>query len=257
VHRSECRTGFQTDLREERGALTPTLRTRPGSCPGRPAILLDDGRLLAVDKPEGIPCIPDRRGTPGHLRQVLEEETGRRLLVVHRLDTDTSGLVVFAQDPDMHRWLSIQFQEHKVVKEYTALAAGSPEPPEGIIDRPLRRFGSGRTAVDPSSGKPAATVYRLMESIGRWSLLSLHPLTGRTHQIRAHLYSIGHPVAGDFMYGDRAFQSGFPRLMLHATRLEIPMPDGSVTRLHSPPGGSFESVLEACRKGASLDGREP
>jgi 23S rRNA-/tRNA-specific pseudouridylate synthase len=164
--------------------------------------------------------------------------------------------VVFAQDADMHRWLSMQFQERGVVKEYTALAIGSPEPPEGTIDSPIRRFGSGRTAVDPSAGKPAVTMYRVTEDLGRWSLLSLRPLTGRTHQIRAHLYSIGHPVAGDLMYGDRALQSGFPRLMLHATRLEIPAPDGSVTRLFSPPGGSFESVVEACRNGGSSDRRE-
>jgi RluA family pseudouridine synthase len=219
-------------------------------------ILLDDGRLLAVDKPEGIPCIPDRRGTPGHLRQLLEEATGRRLFVVHRLDTDTSGLVLFAQDADLHRWLSIQFQEHRVLKEYTALVIGLPEPPEGTIDSPLRRFGSGRTAVDPTDGKPAVTTYRVTEGLGRWSLVSLRPLTGRTHQIRAHLYSTGHPVAGDLMYGDRAVQSGFPRLMLHATRLEFTAPDGSVTRLSSPPGGSFESVVEACRNGGSFDRRE-
>jgi RluA family pseudouridine synthase len=219
-------------------------------------ILLDDGRLLAVDKPEGVPCIPDRRGSPGHLRQILEQATGRRLFVVHRLDTDTSGLVVFAQDADLHKWLSIQFQDHRVLKEYTALVIGSPEPPEGTIDSPLRRFGSGRTAVDTSAGKPAVTSYSVTAVVGMYSLVSLRPLTGRTHQIRAHLYSIGHPVAGDFMYGDRAVQAGFPRLMLHATRLEFTSPDGSMTRLSSPPGGSFESVVEACRRGESFDRRE-
>lgn len=199
----------------------------------RITVLLDKEDMLVVDKPAGVACIPGRNPAAPHLLGILTEQLGCRLFVVHRLDAGTSGVLAFARTPAMHRWLSIAFQEGRIRKEYAALVHGELAG-RGRIDSPLRVFGSGRVAVDRDRGKPCITEYEALGSRDGYSLLLVHPLTGRQHQIRAHLCSIGHPVAGDPRYGARSQQSSHPRLMLHAWRIDVPMPDGPALRIESP-----------------------
>lgn len=210
-------------------------------------ILHEDDEIVIVSKPEGVPTIPDRRSTPGDLASSLSAMYESRIYVVHRIDRETSGIVVFARTAGMHRWLSVQFEARKVRKDYLAVVHGVFLSDHGCVDRPLRVFGSGRSAVDEVRGRPSVTEYRVIRRIGGFSLLEARPITGRQHQIRAHMYSIGHPVAGDTKYGERGMQKAFPRLMLHACRIELPLPSGASLTVDSPPPESFSSVLSSLR----------
>jgi RluA family pseudouridine synthase len=204
-------------------------------------IFESDG-LIAVDKPAGLASIPTRDAGAAHVLGILTGETGRRLYVVHRLDSETSGVLVFAKTPVMHRWLSLQFQERLARKEYAALVHGLLPETRGRIDAPLRLFGSGRVGVDRAGGKPCVTEYEVVCRSDSQSFLLVRPLTGRQHQIRAHLYSAGHPVVGDRKYGDRRLQEAYSRLMLHAWRLDLPLPDGTLLSLEAPIPPGFPGI---------------
>ncbi|MBI4375077.1 MAG: RNA pseudouridine synthase [Elusimicrobia bacterium] len=201
-------------------------------------IVHEDDCLLAVDKPAGLPVIPARGQAPEPLVAVLAWQ-GWKLFVVHRLDRETSGLIVFAKDEQTHRRLCLAFENRQVRKSYLALVQGALEQ-GGDIDAPLKEFGSGRVAVSPD-GKNSRTRYRVRERLRESTLLQVEPLTGRRHQIRAHLFSIGHPVLGDRLYGRPRPVGGVSRLMLHALALEIP---GWPT-LRAEPGPDFMGVLKA------------
>ncbi|MDM7914847.1 MAG: RluA family pseudouridine synthase, partial [Candidatus Eisenbacteria bacterium] len=143
--------------------------------------------------------------------------------IVHRLDRDTSGLLLLSLTPEAHRLLTQAFRDRSIRKRYLALVAGRIRPRQGTIDRPLARVPSGRMRVTASgSGMRAVTRYRTLASTAEASLLEVEPQTGRTHQIRVHLASIGHPVAGDPLYGEARTALGAPRLWLHASRIELP-----------------------------------
>jgi tRNA pseudouridine32 synthase/23S rRNA pseudouridine746 synthase len=184
-----------------------------------------------VDKPANFLSVPGR-GPDKHdcvaarVRAAFPRATGP--LVVHRLDWETSGLMVFGLDPDAQRALSRQFERRQVEKAYVALVDGVVEPDSGLIRAPIR-LDVGRRPfriVDPLLGRPALTRFRVLaREIDRTRLL-LEPLTGRTHQLRVHLAApreqggLGHPIQGDVLYGSRESRGGlFPRLMLHAWRL--------------------------------------
>jgi tRNA pseudouridine32 synthase / 23S rRNA pseudouridine746 synthase len=179
----------------------------PSVVPGTtiPLLYMDE-RLLAVSKPEGVAAIPERQGDAACLRAILEAAFAAKLFVVHRLDKEVSGVIVFARDADMHRHLNLQFSERHVRKTYLALVEGVT-PVGGTIAARLREFGSGRMGVDHEGGKPALTRFRLQQRFPAHTLLEVLPDTGRRHQIRVHLYSIGHPIAGDSRYGDRQRQA--------------------------------------------------
>lgn len=177
-------------------------------------ILHEDGDLLAVAKPAGRIVIPGRGVEEPSLVDELSAAHGR-LWVVHRLDREVSGALVFAKNAETHRALSLAFERRDVEKVYLAIVNGKV-PTEGVIDAPLRAFGSGRMAVDPR-GKPSVTRYRPIRSAGELTLLEVKPETGRRHQIRAHLYSIGRPIVNDAKYGPPAGEPG--RIMLHAIRI--------------------------------------
>lgn len=149
--------------------------------------------------------------------------------------------MLFAKDPAAHRELCRKFEERTIAKTYLALAQGVVEA-DGEIAAPLREFGSGRTAVDPR-GKASLTRYRVKERFPRATLLEIDLVTGRRHQIRAHLYSIGHPVCGDPLYGEDRPVSGASRLMLHS--LEAAFED---MRLRAEPPRDFLEVLASFRK---------
>lgn len=209
-------------------------------------LLHEDAHLLAVSKPSGQVVIPGRGDLPGEpLLQELEKIHGEKLYVVHRLDRGASGILLFARTAKAHRFLSMQFERHEVRKTYVVLAQGHL-PSDGQIDQPLRAFGSGRMGVHPQ-GKPSSTTYRLREQMKGTTLLEVAPLTGRRHQIRVHLFSIGHPVMGDPLYGKDRPVGGVPRLMLHALALKFRHPSGEFLSLQADLPQDFEDVLKTFR----------
>ncbi|MBN2128349.1 MAG: RluA family pseudouridine synthase [Sedimentisphaerales bacterium] len=208
------------------------------------SILFEDDDLLAVNKPEGIAAIPERLGRNESLFEMLSAERGEKLYIVHRLDNETSGVIVFARNAETHRRLNRQFESRTIRKQYLALVHGLIADDEGTIDAPLRQFGSGRVAVDPERGKASATEFRVQKRFKSATLLETYPRTGRRHQIRVHLYHLGHPIVGDPLYGDKAQQTSYPRLMLHAQTLTLHLPSHNNLILESPIPQSFQTVLD-------------
>ncbi len=167
-----------------------------------PVILYSDADLLVINKPSGLLSIPDGYNPALPSVQTLLEEEWGRLYIVHRLDKDTSGVFLLARTPETHRTLDRQFADRKVKKIYHALCIGTPTWKNKTIKAPLRVNGdrSHRTIVDAARGKPAQTEVTLLEQFQGYCLIEAQPTTGYTHQIRAHLSSIGHPILGDPLY---------------------------------------------------------
>lgn len=210
-------------------------------------MLFEDEYLLAVDKPEGLPAVPGgTKGSPS-LLGFLREARRLRLYTVHRLDQEASGVIVFAKNAAAHKHVNDQFAARTVEKTYIALVHGRMRGRDGVVDRPLREFGSGRVAVDREHGKASLTRFIVLKKYTRFTLLEVYPLTGRRHQIRVHLYDIGHPIAGDPLYGDRELKRESPRLMLHARALAFEHPSGRRVTVESPLPDSFRAVLERLR----------
>jgi len=207
-------------------------------------VLYEDENVLAVDKPEGVAAIPDRRRQDPSLFEMLCAARAERLYIVHRLDKETSGVIIFARNAATHRLLSRQFETRSVEKVYLALVHAVIGDDRGEIDKPLRQFGSGRVGVDLQGGKDSLTEFRVLQRLHAFTLVEARPRTGRRHQIRVHLYSIGHPVVGDPLYGDKAVQRSCPRLMLHALRLTIHLPSGQKRTFEAPIPESFSRVLQ-------------
>jgi RluA family pseudouridine synthase len=219
-------------------------------------LLHDDDDVVAVSKPPGEPVIAERGGPPeACLRRRLESQIGRRLWVVHRIDRDASGLVVFAGHADAHRALSLAFEHRQVVKTYVALAGGEPEKEHGTIQVALHaaRRGKSRPARPGEPGRREATTEYAVQKCWRRqdavvSLLEVHPRTGRRHQIRVHLRSLGAPLLFDPLYGRGLLPSGLDgapchRLALHARRLELPAPSGhGRLALEAPPAEDLEQL---------------
>jgi tRNA pseudouridine32 synthase/23S rRNA pseudouridine746 synthase len=208
-----------------------------------PPILFENDDLLAVNKPEGLASIPERRQETECLIRLLESHLGRKLWVIHRLDKEVSGLIVFARNAETHAWMNEQFSTRRVKKSYRALLHGTDLPDSGMIDRPIRQFGSGRMGIDQQRGKVCMTEYAVLDRLAGYTGIEAHPVTGRRHQIRVHFYSIGHPIVGDLRYGNTAVQRSFPRLMLHAHRIAFQLRDGTQVEIEAPFPASFTDVL--------------
>jgi RluA family pseudouridine synthase len=215
-------------------------------------ILFENGDLLAVDKPEGVVSIAE--AGQGGLPELVKDAYPGKLFPVHRLDKEVSGVIVFAKTAEMHRFLNGAFDRREVRKTYLALVHGTIAQNRGVINRPIREFGSGRMGVDAKAGKPSATEFKVYERTKAATLVRAYPATGRRHQIRVHLYSIGHPIVGDRKYGDKKVQEKYPRLMLHAMAIEFALPSGERLAVESPPPASFTGVLDEFRA-AKRDGR--
>jgi len=198
-------------------------------------IIFENDQLMVVNKPAGMvvhPAAGHSRGTLvhaalGHAPE-LEGIGGEvRPGVVHRLDKDTSGLIILAKTDKAHRWLQEQFRLRKVEKLYMALVDGKPPTPSGRIEAPIGRDPSHRkkmAIVQADKGREAVTEYRTAESFAAHTLLEAHPLTGRTHQIRLHLAFLGCPIVGDTLYGRRKQSVLLERHFLHAAKLTITLP---------------------------------
>jgi RluA family pseudouridine synthase len=209
-------------------------------------VLYETDDYIAVDKPEGVVSLAV--AGVGGLPELIKPHYAGKLFPVHRLDRGASGVIVFAKNAAAHRHLNGEFDRREVRKTYLAVVDGVPSSNRGQINAPLREFGSGRMGVDPKRGKPSSTEWKLAERLDVATLLRVSPATGRRHQIRVHLYHIGHPILGDLRYGDRVRQGRFPRLMLHALSLEFALPSGERVTVEAPPPASFDEVVTALKR---------
>jgi 23S rRNA pseudouridine1911/1915/1917 synthase len=204
-------------------------------------ILYEDQDLLVVDKPAGMTVHP-AAGHHSHtlvnalLAHLPELEGGdsERPGIVHRLDKDTSGLILIARNPETHVKLAQQFKERSVAKVYQALVHGHLTPLEGIIEASIGRDPRDRKRMAViSRGREARTEYKVIRYTGNYTLLEVRPRTGRTHQIRVHLAAIGFPILGDAVYGARS--EYLERQFLHAFRLTFKLPSTGETREFTAP----------------------
>ncbi len=211
-------------------------------------ILFENADIVAVNKPEGLAAIPERRPETASLFQMLCAERNERLYIVHRLDKETSGVIVFARNAQAHRWLNQQFEARAVRKKYVALTHGVIPDDRGVIDKPLRQFGSGRVAVDAEKGKNSLTSFLVVQRFSEHTLVEVYPHTGRRHQIRVHLYDIGHPVVGDPLYGPITANLSLSRMLLHALKLTLNLPSGREISVEAPAPESFAAFLGTLKR---------
>ena len=231
-------------------------------------VLFEDENLIVLDKPSGLLTLPDRWDhNVANLQTLLREKYGE-IFVVHRLDRDTSGVIVFAKDAESHRKLSIAFEERSVSKRYLALVTGVPRADSGTIDLAIdENPGKPGTMRISKKGKKCLTEYTVAEKFRDYALVEVTLHTGRTHQIRVHFQGIGHPLAVDPVYGGQEslllskIKRGyrFPewenerpllsRVPLHSWKLEFPHPaTGETIRCEAPLPKDMKAVLFQLRK---------
>ena len=196
-------------------------------------VLHEDDDIAVIDKPAGLVVHPSK----GHQQDTLLNALAARFprlsaretqlpVIVHRLDRDTSGLMVIALSERAADSIPRQLKSRTVLKQYLALVRGHPVEREATIEAPIGRSPGDRTRMAVVvRGRPSVTHYDLLKRVGRYSLLNVRPETGRTHQIRVHLHAIRHPVAGDPVYGGTAGELGLQRQFLHASHLEFSHPE--------------------------------
>ncbi|MCX7725439.1 MAG: RNA pseudouridine synthase [Chitinispirillaceae bacterium] len=206
-------------------------------------ILFKDENIVIVNKNSGIPVIPGRGDNKHCLRDEIENIFGKRIFVVHRIDKDTSGIVVFTLNSHTHKNLCEQFTKREIKKEYFAVVDGIPQEKERIIDAPIYQYGSGRMGVN-QKGKESKTYYKVVEEYNNCALVKLMPHTGRRHQIRVHMYFIGHPILGDPLYGKKRPVGGVKRLMLHSYSIEFYYPDKKIFKIEAPFTEEWENIIK-------------
>jgi 23S rRNA pseudouridine1911/1915/1917 synthase len=229
------------------------------------AIVYEDEHLVAVNKPSGILTIPDREGVPG-LRNLLQERY-ESIFTVHRLDRDTSGLVIFARSEAAHRHFSMQFEERTTRKVYNGFVLGTPHITEGVINEPIAEHPTKKGVMTVwRKGKESVTEYTVLDQFRLYAWMEFRILTGRTHQIRVHMKHLGHPIVCDPIYGDgkpvllsefrKKFNLGkfeeerplLNRLALHASALTIRNLDGAELTIEAPLPKDMKATLQQLRK---------
>jgi len=222
-------------------------------------IIFENDDLLVVNKPAGMVVHPSAGHDTGTLVHAVlgydpeiegiggEERPG----VVHRLDKETSGLILLAKNDRAHRWLQDQFRLRKVEKTYLALVEGAPPTPSGRVEAPVGRDPSQRkkmAIMPPGKGREAVSEYVTLESFKEHTLLEFHPHTGRTHQIRLHCMFLACPIVGDKVYGHRKQSIELDRHFLHAARLKIVLPEEKEARtFEAPLPDDLQVILDSLR----------
>ncbi len=223
-------------------------------------IIFENDELIVVNKPAGMVVHPAAGHASGTLVNAVlgydpemegiggEERPG----LVHRLDKETSGLIVLAKNERAHNWLQEQFRLRKVEKTYLALVDGKPPTPTGRVEASIGRDPSHRkkmAVLSPGKGREAVSEYKTLETFREHTLLEFHPHTGRTHQIRLHCSFLGCPIVGDAVYGKRNFTVDINRHFLHAFRLKILLPNEKEPRtFEAPMPDELTRVLEDVRR---------
>jgi 23S rRNA pseudouridine1911/1915/1917 synthase len=223
-------------------------------------VIFENNDLIVVNKPAGMVVHPAAGHDSGTLVNAVlgyepdiegiggEERPG----VVHRLDKDTSGLIIMAKNERAHRWLQDQFRLRRVEKTYLALVDGKPPTPTGRVEAPIGRDPNQRkkmAVTSPDKGREAISEYKTLESFPHHTLLEFHPFTGRTHQIRVHCAFLGCPVVADAVYGHKKPSLDLDRHFLHAHRLKITLPGEQQPRsFEAPLSPDLALVLEKLRK---------
>ena len=219
------------------------------------SVLYEDSDLLVIEKPAGIPVHPG----PGHPSRTIvnailkicpdmEIKGTIRPGIVHRLDKDTSGIMLVAKNDKALEFLQAQFKEREVVKKYLVLVKGRVYPPEGEINAPIGRHPRNRKKMAiVFRGREAITLYKVIKYLPEHTYLEAEPKTGRTHQIRVHFSSLAHPILGDEIYGGRS--KVLNRLFLHAHYIKFKTPKVEVKEFSSPLPPELEEVLKILEKG--------
>ncbi len=217
-------------------------------------VLYEDDDLIAIDKPAGMVVHPAYGNDTGTLvnavlyrwPELAQVGDQHRAGIVHRLDKDTSGVIVVARTPQAHRALAEQFESRAIHKRYLALVEGNPDSATGRIEAPIGRDPRQRKRMAVRrEGREAITEFRVLEYYADHALLEVHPLTGRTHQIRVHLAFIGHPVVGDTTYGYRKQRIRLKRHFLHAAELTVQSPStGQPLTFSAPLPAGLQNILD-------------
>jgi len=232
-----------------------------------PEIVAETEDFVAVNKPAGLLSIPDREGDELSLKRLLMENYGQ-VFTVHRIDRNTSGLILFARNEAAHQFFSKAFEERTVEKYYLGIVTGTLAEKEKTIDAPIAQNSVRHTLmIVHKRGKPSVTDYKVLEEFGRYSLLQFRIHTGRTHQIRLHMQYAGHPIVCDELYGDgrpvllssikRNYHLSkseleerplLNRLGLHARRLRFTDASGKVFDLEAEMPKDMRALLQQLRK---------
>ena len=230
----------------------------------RGMVIHEDAHVIALNKPAGLSSQGGRIAahTLDELLWAFAKASGNRPRLVHRLDRDTSGVLLTARTKPAAGFLGKALMARRFRKTYLAIVApGAPEPKGGVIDAALRREEQGREAYmrvcapDHPDAEAAVTRYRTLATSPEAALVELNPETGRMHQLRVHLASIGRPIAGDARYGGALTLGGHPvpRLMLHAAALSFPHPEGGTKRVEAPPPADFATLAKSLELMGTLD----
>lgn len=192
------------------------------------AVVYADDDLLIIDKPSGLLSVPGKAEAHQDSLELRVRAAYPEALLVHRLDMDTSGIMVFARNKPAQRHLGMQFEKRMMKKIYVARVDGVIDADEGVVDLPLILDWPNRPLqiVDHENGKPAITVWRVLSREPHATRVELKPETGRTHQLRVHMQALGHTILGDRFYGNEVQIAAEPRLQLHAQQLSLRHPNG-------------------------------
>ncbi len=230
-------------------------------------LVFENEDIIALNKPSGLLSIPDREGKDVSLKTLLQEKYPQ-VFTVHRLDRDTSGIIIFAKNEETHKHLSKQFEERQTEKIYVGLVIGSPANKKGSINKPIAENTVTRgMMIIHQRGKESLTDYEVLEDFGIYSWMQFRIHTGRTHQIRVHMKDIGHPIVCDELYGDgkpvllSSFKSKFKlskneeeerpllnRLALHAHKLKFADVYGKTFEMEAPISKDMRATLTQLEK---------
>ncbi len=232
----------------------------------KPVIIFENDDFIAINKPSGLLTIPDRMQSEVSLKDQLQQ-LYPSIFTVHRLDKETSGIVLFAKNEIMHKWLSQSFENRKVEKYYVGIVQGRPVNDSGMIEDPIAEHGVRKGyMVVHRNGKESITGYELMQPFPQYSMIMYRLYTGRTHQIRVHSKNIGHPLVCDPLYGDgkplmlstvkKKYKPGkyeeekpiIGRLALHSYQLKFEDLNGQLMELTAPVPKEFTALMQQLKK---------